>query len=131
MKTVDVSRLKATQKEIVLTLYLFEQHFPPSFFHIMIHLTMYLVREIELCGLVYMRWMYPFEILMKILKGYVRNRNYPERCIIECYIADEAIEFCSEYIGGLETISLPNTRNTSNKGIGVGNPNFMVVMIGS
>ncbi|KAL6326028.1 hypothetical protein AAG906_038520 [Vitis piasezkii] len=63
----------------------------------MIHLTVHLVREVRLCGPVYFRWMYPFERFMKVLKGYVRNRNHPEGCIVECYIAKEAIEFCTEY----------------------------------
>ena len=38
------------------------------------------------------------ERYMKILKGYVRNRHRPEGCIIECYIAEEVVEFCSEYL---------------------------------
>ena len=78
-----------------------------------------------------MRWMYPFEILMKILKGYVRNQNHPEGCIVESYVAEEAVKFCSKYIGSEETIGVPNTRNTSNKGIRVRNPKFMAMMIGS
>ena len=126
MKTVDISRLKAIEEEIVLTLCLFEQYFPPSFFDIMIHLTVHLVRKIELCGPVYMRWMHSFERFMKMLKGYVRNQNRPEGCIFESYITEEAIKFCSEYIGGAETIAVPNTRYTSNKGIGVRNSKFMV-----
>ena len=83
VKTVDVSKLKAIQKEIVLTLCLFEKYFPSLFFDIMIHLTVYVVRETKLCGPVYIRWMYPFERFMKILKRYVRNRNRLERCIVE------------------------------------------------
>ena len=44
---------------------------------------------------------------MKILKGYVRNRHRPEGCIIECYIAEEAVEFCSEYLANARTIGVP------------------------
>ena len=62
---------------------------------------------------------------MKILKGYVRNQNRLEGCIVESYVAEEAVQFCSKYIGDVETIGVPNTRNTSNKGIGVGNLKFM------
>ena len=91
----------------------------------MIHLTVHLIRGIELCGLMYMLWMYLFEKLMKILKGYVKNQNRPEMCIVESYLAEEAIEFCLKYIGGTETIGVSNTRNTRNKGIGVGSPKFM------
>ncbi|XP_073033704.1 uncharacterized protein [Primulina eburnea] len=45
---------------------------------------------------------------MKILKGYVRNRNRPEGCIAECYIAEEAIEFCSDYLSSVHTIGIPS-----------------------
>ena len=35
---------------------------------------------------------------MKILKGYTKNLYLPEASIVERYIAEEAIEFFSEYI---------------------------------
>jgi len=35
---------------------------------------------------------------MNILKGYTKNLHCPEASIVERYIAEEAIEFCSEYI---------------------------------
>ncbi|KAL0534262.1 hypothetical protein IC582_028551 [Cucumis melo] len=41
--------------------------------------------------------MYPFERYMKVLKGYVRNRNRPEGSIAEGYIVEEAIEFCTGF----------------------------------
>lgn len=69
-----------------------EKHFPPSLFDVMIHLSVHLVREVELCGPVFLRWMYLFEIYMKTFKGYVRNMAYPEGCIAESYIAEEAAE---------------------------------------
>ena len=64
-KIVDVSTLDELQSRLVVTLCLLEKYFPPSFFDIMIHLTMHLVREVRLCGLVYFRCMYPFERFMK------------------------------------------------------------------
>ena len=73
-----------------------------------------------------MHWMYLFERLMKILKGYVRNWNLLEGCIVECYIADEAIEFCSVYIRNPETISVPKPHDSGSKGIGVGNQKLLV-----
>ena len=78
-KVVDVPSLD----EIVVTLCLFEKYFPLSFFDIMVHLTVHLVREVRLCGPVYFRWMYPFERFMKVLKGYARNRTRLESCITE------------------------------------------------
>lgn len=43
---------------------------------------------------------------MKILNGYVRNRYKPEGCIIECYIAEEDVGFCSEYLANTQTIGI-------------------------
>ena len=43
---------------------------------------------------------------MKVLKGYVRNKSRPEGCIVESYIVEEAMEFCSEYLSGVASIGL-------------------------
>ena len=74
----------------------------------MVHLIVHLVREVKLGGPVYLRWMYPFERYMKVLKGYVRNLNRPEGSIVQNYIAEEAIEFCSEYLRDVSAIGLPH-----------------------
>ena len=110
-KVVDPLKLTPLRNEIVEVLCELEKYFPPSFFDIMIHLTVHLVREVRYCGPVYFRWMYPFERYMKILKGYVRNRSRPEGCIVECYIAEEAVEFCSEYMTGVHNIGLKDVEN--------------------
>ena len=114
-KVVDVPTLDELQNEVVVTLCLFEKYFPPSFFDIMVHLTVHLVREVRLCGPVYLRWMCPFERFMKVLKGYVRNRNQPEGCIAKCYIAEEGIDFCTEYLSNIEVIGIPCTLNIDQK----------------
>ena len=44
------------------------------------------------------------ERYVKILKGYVRNRSRPKGCILECYVAEEAIEFCSEQLESAQTM---------------------------
>ncbi|XP_073317253.1 uncharacterized protein [Primulina huaijiensis] len=107
-KVIDVSKLDEMQREIVMIMCLLEKYFPPSFFNIMIHLTVHLVREIKLSGPVWFRHMYPFERFMKILKGYVQNRHRPEGCIAERYIAEEAVEFCSDYMPSVDTIGIPS-----------------------
>jgi hypothetical protein len=106
-KSIDVANLDAVQNDLIKTLCLLEKFFPPSFFDVMVHLTVHLIREVRLCGPVHFRWMYPFERYMKILKSYVRNKTHPEGCIAENYIAEEAIEFCSEYQKGLDAIGNP------------------------
>ena len=105
-KVVDTSILDELQSDIVTTLCKLEQYFLPLFFGIKIHLTVHLMIELQLCGSVYLRWMYPFERFMQVLKGYVRNRNRPEGCIVEGYLAEESVECCSEYLHDLEAVGL-------------------------
>ncbi|KAL4011090.1 hypothetical protein IC575_028137 [Cucumis melo] len=57
-KSFSVSELDALQEDIVMILCNLEKYFPPSFFTIMVHLVVHLVREVKLCGPVYFRWMY-------------------------------------------------------------------------
>ncbi|XP_057779975.1 uncharacterized protein LOC130998576 [Salvia miltiorrhiza] len=109
-KVIDVSKLDDIQREIVTTMCLLEKYFLPSFFDIMVHLTVHLVREVRLCGPVWYRWMYPFERYMRVLKTYVRNRNRPEGCMAECYIAEEAVEFCSDYLSNVQTCGIPESQ---------------------
>ena len=80
---------------------------PQSFFYIMVHLVVHLVREVRLCGLVYLRWMYHVERYINFLKGYVKNHYRPEASMIERYIAEESIEFCSKCISKVNLIGLP------------------------
>ena len=86
-KVIDPSKLDELQNEIVVILCELEMFIPPSFFDNMVHLVVHLVREVRLCGIVYLRWMYPIEQYMKILKGYVKNHYRPEASMIERYIA--------------------------------------------
>ncbi|CAM8885008.1 unnamed protein product [Rhodiola kirilowii] len=106
-KVIDPTKFDTLQNQIVVTLCQLEMYFPPSFFDIMVHLTVHLILEIKTLGPIHMRWMYPFERYMKIIKGYVRNRNRPEGSIVEGYIAEKAIEFCTIYLGNPSPIGIP------------------------
>jgi hypothetical protein len=53
-----IARIESDIPEIMCAL---ERHFPPSFFDVMVHLTIHLAREVRLGGPVHFRWMYPFE----------------------------------------------------------------------
>ncbi|KAL0554499.1 hypothetical protein IC582_008421 [Cucumis melo] len=105
-KLIDVQQLEKLEEDIMVTMCLLEKYFPPSFFTIMMHLTVHIVREVKLYGPVYLRWMYPFERYMKVLKNYVRNRHRPEGCIAESYIVEEAIEFCSDFLSEVDPVGL-------------------------
>jgi len=106
-KVIDPLELYELQDEIVVILCELEMFFRPSYFDIMVHLVVHLVREVILCGPVYLRWIYPIERYMKILKGYVKNHYRAEGSMIERYIAEESIEFCSEYMSKANSIGLP------------------------
>ena len=110
-KVVDPSILDDLQMHIVETLCSLEMYFPPSFFDVMVHLVVHLVREVKICGPVFLRWMYPFERFMRTLKSMVRSKSRPEACIIECYVAEEAVVFCSEYVAKANVIGLSVPKN--------------------
>ena len=111
-KVVDFLSLDELQNEIVVTLCFLEKYFPLSFFDIMVHLIVHLVREVRLCRPVYLRWMYPFERFMKVLKDHVPNHNRPKGCIVECYIVEEGIKFCIEYLSNnIDSIGIPSSWN--------------------
>ncbi|XP_074362564.1 uncharacterized protein LOC141702850 [Apium graveolens] len=91
-KVSEVDKLEKMQSQLVETLCQLEKCFPPSLFDLMFHISVHLVREVEFCGPIFLRWMYPFERYMKTFKGYIRNRARAEGCIAEAYIAEEAVE---------------------------------------
>ncbi|KAL7594807.1 hypothetical protein Lser_V15G29251 [Lactuca serriola] len=115
-KEIIVDELDKLQEELCVTLCLLEKHFPPSFSNVMIHLNVHLTREVKLCGPIFFRWMYPFERFMKVIKGYVRNKNRPEGCIAEENVTEETIEFFSQFLKRMVTVGIPPD-NHNNCGI--------------
>ena len=72
-KVIDPDNLIKLQNDVVQCFVGFELIFPPSFFHIMTHLLVHLVKEIDILGLVFLHNMFPFERFMGVLKKCVRN----------------------------------------------------------
>ncbi|KAL3503832.1 hypothetical protein ACH5RR_033673 [Cinchona calisaya] len=58
LKPQDLARMDA---EILLILCQLEKVFPPSFFDVMVHLSVHLSTEAKMGGLVHYRWMYPIK----------------------------------------------------------------------
>ncbi|CAL8136238.1 unnamed protein product [Prunus armeniaca] len=110
-KTLNVADLDRLEVDIVVILCKLEKIFPPVFFDVMVHLALHLPREAKLGGPVGYRWMYPIERMLGKLKGYVRNRARPEGSIVEGYIANEALTFCSMYFRNVETVFSRPERN--------------------
>lgn len=98
-KVIDVEEMRRLQHEIIDIVCQMEIIFPPSFFDVMIHLTIHLCREVELGGPVYVRWMFGIERYLCKLKSYVRNRSRPEGSIAEGYLAEECLTFCARFLG--------------------------------
>ena len=97
-RVLDREKVEQINVEIVEVLCELEIFFPPSFFDIMVHLSIHLGKEVLICGPVHFRWMYPFERYMKTLKDYVRNYARPEGCIAESYLAEESMMFFNEFL---------------------------------
>jgi hypothetical protein len=76
---------------------LLEMEFPPTFFDIMTHLPYHIIEELDMCGSVATRWMYPIERYIKMLKKYMLNMAKLEASMAEGYIKDECIGFVMEY----------------------------------
>ena len=88
-----------------------ERMFSSTFFDVMVHLVIHLPYEAMLAGPVQSRWMYPFERALGTYKQYVHNKAHPEGSIVEAYILNESLTFCSMYLRGIETIFNHPERN--------------------
>ena len=110
-KAIDSMELAALQNDVVQCLVSFELVFPPSFFNIMEHLLVHLVKEISILGPVFLHNVFPFERFMGVLKKYVNQRARPEGSIAKGYGTEEVIEFCVDYIPDLEPIGVPESRH--------------------
>ena len=60
-RVIDPVKLDELENEAIIILCQLEMYFLPSFFDIMVHLIVHLVREIKCCGPVYLQWMYPVD----------------------------------------------------------------------
>ena len=56
---------------------------------------------------------YPVERYMKVLKSYTKNQYRPEPSIVERYVGEEAIEFCSKYKEIATPVGLPESLHES------------------
>ncbi|XP_010693722.1 uncharacterized protein LOC104906639 [Beta vulgaris subsp. vulgaris] len=108
-KVLHPSQLDVLQVRVVETLCKFEVYFPPTFFDIMVHLIVHLVREIKLCGPVFLRWCHPFQRYMSSLEDKVRNPTQQEEDIIQGIVSEEVDNFVAE--ANVDHIGLHISRN--------------------
>jgi hypothetical protein len=93
VKVWDPRDFQALKDDVATTLSLLEWELLATFFDIMIHLTLHVVEELDVCGLVHAKWMYPIEQALKMFKTYLRNRARPKASMVERYIYDKTIGF--------------------------------------
>ncbi|XP_042969067.1 uncharacterized protein LOC122301749 [Carya illinoinensis] len=108
LRLEDLDRLESRIPYILCQL---EMIFPPSFFTVMVHLTIHLVAECKLGGPVHYRWMYPVERYLHRLKFHVCNKAAPEGSIAEGYLLEELLTFCSRYLESALTVFNRPSRN--------------------
>ena len=110
-KAINPVELATLQNDVVQCLVSFELVFPPSFFNIMTHILVHLVKEISILGPVFLHNMFPFERFMGVLKKYVKVRSKPEGSIAQGYGTEEVIEFCVDFIPDLAPIGVLKSRH--------------------
>ncbi|KAJ9553381.1 hypothetical protein OSB04_017426 [Centaurea solstitialis] len=116
-KVLQPQDLIGLENMIAKTLCDLERIFPPSFFNVMVHLSVHLASEAKIAGPVHYRWMYPIERYLSTLKSYVRNKSKPEGSIAEGYLAEECLSFCSLYLSDdVETKRNRRSRNYDDGG---------------
>ncbi|KAJ9561926.1 hypothetical protein OSB04_007086 [Centaurea solstitialis] len=116
-KVLRPQDLIGLENMIAKTLCDLERIFPPSFFDVMVHLSVHLASEAKIAGPVHYRWMYPIERYLSTLKSYVRNKSKPEGSIAEGYLAEECLSFCSLYLSDdVETKRNRRSRNYDDGG---------------
>ena len=76
----------------------------------MTYLLVHLVKDISILGHVFLHNMFPFERFMGVLKKYVHNHARPEGSIAKGYGTEGVIEFCVDFIPGLDPIGVPESR---------------------
>jgi hypothetical protein len=103
-KVFNPADFESLEANVAESMALLEMEFPPSFFDIIMHLSYHLVQELDLCGPVAFRWMYPVERYMKTLKNYVQNMARPKASMAEGYLKDECIGFITEYLQRFDAI---------------------------
>jgi len=64
-----------------------------------------------------------------VLKGYTKNQYWPEASIIERYIVEKCIEFCSQYIETIKFVGLLETQHDQTRR-GKGTQGYNVVTMG-
>lgn len=121
-KSITRKQISRLQEEIVVILCELEMYFPPAFFDICVHLLVHIMDDIIDLGPLFQHNMMPFERMNGFIKGFVRNRARPDGSIVQGYLTEECISFCTNHIDVEDPVGLPRNKHIG-KLDGVGHKN--------
>ncbi|KAK1605574.1 hypothetical protein QYE76_029247 [Lolium multiflorum] len=110
-KSISVKKLARLQEEIVVILCEMEMYFPPAFFDVMVHLLIHIMDDIVSLGPTFLHNMMPFERMNGVIKGYIRNRSHPDGSIVQGWLTEECISFCTNYLDIEDPVGLPQNKH--------------------
>jgi hypothetical protein len=87
-------------REIGVLVCMFDKELSTSFMDLQVHILIHLPNEVELYGVLSCRWMFFLERYMKKLKGFIRQREKLEGCIVY-----ESFYYESKYIKQIDDIA--------------------------
>jgi hypothetical protein len=96
---VNPNEIPKSKEGVVITgLCMLEMEMPLAFSNVMIHLVLYLVEELDLCGPISTHWMYCIKMMNKVMKGYVSYMQQLKGCMVEGYAMEVSMGFIMEYM---------------------------------
>ena len=111
-KSITAKRLSTLQEEIVVILCELEMYFPPAFFDICVHLLVHIVDDIIHLGPLFLHNMMAFERMNGVIKGFVRNRARPDGSIVQGFLTEECISFCTNHLEIIDNpVGLPPNKH--------------------
>ncbi|KAK1676979.1 hypothetical protein QYE76_037827 [Lolium multiflorum] len=110
-KSISMKKLTRIQEEIVVILCELEMYFPPAFFDVMVHLLVHIMDDIISLGPAFLHNMMPFERMNGVIKGFVRNRSHPDGSIVQGWLTEECISFCTNYLDIEDPVGLPQNKH--------------------
>ena len=84
-----------------------EIYFPPAFFDVMVHLLVHIVDDIIQLEPTFLHNMLSFERMNGVIKGFIRNRARPDGSIVQGFLTEECISFCTNYLDVENLVGLP------------------------
>ena len=73
-----------------------QKYLPTSFSNTQEHYIVHLLNEIDMCGLVQIRTMFPIEHYLKVLKKIVKQKARPEASMLQGYLFFKSTVYLTE-----------------------------------